>query len=75
LKQPDEVNKICEALLMTELSPHTRKLINSIKSRVASGKTAPAAQKAPDKNAKQPAAQGNANNSTDLFLFDIFSQL
>jgi hypothetical protein len=29
------VIKICEALLVTPLSPHTRKLANSIKARVS----------------------------------------
>lgn len=33
--QHDEVNRVCEALLLTPLSPHTRKLINSIKARVS----------------------------------------
>jgi hypothetical protein len=33
-KQPDEVSKICDALLVTPLSPHTRKLTNSMKARV-----------------------------------------
>ena len=28
--------RVCEALLLTPLSPHTRKLINSIKARVSS---------------------------------------
>ena len=27
--------RVCEALLLTPLSPHTRKLINSIKARVS----------------------------------------
>jgi hypothetical protein len=34
--QHDEVMRVCEALLLTPLSPHTRKLINSIKARVSS---------------------------------------
>jgi hypothetical protein len=77
LKQPDEVNKICEVLLTTQLSPHTRKLINSIKSRVSSSKGAPVGQKPADKNAKAPAGQppANAAGTGDLFLFEIFSQL
>lgn len=29
--------KICEALLVTPLAPHTRKLTNSIKARVSGG--------------------------------------
>ena len=33
--QYDEVMRVCEALLLTPLSPHTRKLINSIKARVS----------------------------------------
>jgi hypothetical protein len=78
LKQSDEVNKICETLLTTQLSPHTRKLINSIKSRVASGKGGAPPSKPPDKNAKAPpGGQPPANPAAtgDLFLFDIFSQL
>lgn len=77
LKQADEVNRICDALLATQLSPHTRKLVNSIKSRVASGKAAPPAPKAADKGAKvPPGGQPAATSATgDLFLFDIFSQL
>ncbi len=31
----DEVLRICEALLLTPLTPHTRKLVNSIKVRVS----------------------------------------
>lgn len=33
--QYDEVMRVCEALLLTPLNPHTRKLINSIKARVS----------------------------------------
>lgn len=33
--QYDEVMRVAEALLLTPLSPHTRKLINSIKARVS----------------------------------------
>ncbi len=37
-KQMDEVSKICEALLLTPLSHHTRKLVNTVKARISSTK-------------------------------------
>ena len=39
-KQTALVEKVCEDLLLTNLSPNTRKLINAIKARVAGGKAA-----------------------------------
>jgi hypothetical protein len=66
-KQFEEVGKICEALLLTPLSPHTRKLINSIKARNLPGR---APQKDKGKGEKAP-----ASGNTDSFLFDIVSQL
>lgn len=73
LKQPDEVNKICEALSLTQLSPHTRKLINSIKSRVTTGKSNPSGVQ------KQPVGKGkdssNIVENNEVFLFEIVSQL
>ena len=65
-KQVDEVIKICEALLATALSPHTRKLINSIKARVGGGK-APAGKD--QKKGGKDAPPEKAGGYNDTFLF------
>ncbi|CAD8135763.1 unnamed protein product [Paramecium octaurelia] len=71
--QYDEVMRVCEALLLTPLSPHTRKLINSIKARVSgTAKTSaakPGAQQ-DKKGTKQP-----QQSSSDSVIFDVVSQL
>ena len=71
-KQADEVIKICEALLSTALSPHTRKLINSIKARVGGGGKA-AGGKDQKKGGKDPASE-KSGGSNDAFLIEILSQ-
>lgn len=74
MKQPDEVNRICEALSLTQLSPHTRKLINSIKSRVTAGKGGnPVASKQAAGKGKEIVNSGESGN--DVFLFEIVSQI
>lgn len=74
LKQADEVGRICEALSSTQLSPHTRKLINSIKARVSAGKGGAAvAQKQAVGKGKEIVNTGESGN--DVFLFDIVSQI
>ena len=51
-KQTDEVIKICDTLLLTQLSPHSRKLINSIKARVGGGKAGGGGKSDPKKGGK-----------------------
>lgn len=65
-KQTDEVIKICEALLVTSLSPHTRKLINSIKARVSGGKALPGKDQ---KKGGKDAPPEKAGGYNDTFLF------
>ena len=73
-KQSDEVSKICEALLLTQLTPHTRKIINSIKARVSNAKGGGGKAPDPKKGAQQQ--QGDSKGGyNDSFLFDIVSQL
>lgn len=49
------VEKVCEDLLLTNLSPNTRKLVNGIKARVSGGKAATGGKGAdPKKGAAQP---------------------
>jgi hypothetical protein len=58
-----------------QLSPHTKKLINSIKSRVSNSKGGGSnPQKAVDPKNKNANQTGSTNN-TDQILFDIVSQL
>ena len=67
-KQSDEVLKICQALLVTQLSPHTRKLTNSIKARITSGKGGAAGGKDQKKGGKDAPAE-KVNGYNDSFLF------
>lgn len=63
-------------MLVTPLSPHTRKLTNSIKARVtgSGGKAAGGAAKDQKKGGKD-IPQEKAGGYSDSFLFEIFSQL
>ena len=69
--QYDEVVKACEALLLSPLNPHTRKLINSIRARTSGmAKTTGKAQ-----TVEKGKAQVNSNQNNDQLLFDVVSQL
>lgn len=75
-KKIPEVEKICEDLLLTSLSPNTRKLINGMKAKVTGGK---AGGKADPKKVdpKKGAVQQTQKTTgfTDTFLLDISNQL
>ena len=70
--QYDEALKVCEALLLSPLNPHTRKLINSIKARV-SGMAKTAGKGGPIISDKGKAGQSSLNN--DQVIFEVVSQL
>ena len=72
-KQTALVEKVCEDLLLTNLSPNTRKLINGIKARVSGGK-APAGGKAADPKKGAPPVQ-RAAGFNDTFILEIDNQL
>lgn len=63
---------MCEDLLLTNLSPNTRKLINGIKARVGGGKAAGGKPVDPKKGA--PPAQ-RAPGFNDTFILEINNQL
>lgn len=71
-KQPAQVEKVCEDLLLTSLSPNTRKLINAIKARVSGGKAAGGKPADPKKGAPPPAKAPGFN---DTFILEISNQL
>jgi hypothetical protein len=86
--QYTEVARVCEALLQLPLGSHTRKLINSIKARVAgqSKGGAAAALKAPDKaraqagGGAQKGVGGDAGGAagtttTEQVVFEVVSML
>lgn len=65
-QQYEEVMRVCEALLQLPLGSHTRKLINSIKARVAqTGKVSATGgaggNKAADKNKANKKQDANTN--------------
>ena len=65
--QFDEVMRVCDSVLLSPISPQTRKQINAIKARVqGSAKT-----KAPDKKD----AKGAAASGSDSLIFDLVQQL
>jgi len=66
----DEVMKICEALLLTPLNPHTRKLINSIKAR-NQGNAKGGIKEVQKKDPKK----GGEEIPSDSVIFDVHSQL
>ncbi|KAL4435549.1 hypothetical protein ABPG74_020325 [Tetrahymena malaccensis] len=75
-KEYEEVMRVCEALLQLPLGSHTRKLINSIKARVAGAQKG--GNKAPEKGGKAVkggAAEQQAGTSTEHVLFEVVSQL
>ena len=65
--QYDEVVKACEALLLSPLNPHTRKLINSIRARTSGMAKSTGKAQAVDKGKNQAAASQN----NDQLLFDV----
>ena len=72
-KQTAQVEKVCEDLLLTNLSPNTRKLINGIKARVSGGKAPVGGGKAdPKKGAAPPQRTAGFN---DTFILEIDNQL
>jgi hypothetical protein len=73
-KQTALVEKVCEDLLLTNLSPNTRKLINGIKARVAGGKAATGGKPAdPKKGGAPPPLKAPGFN--DTFILEISNQL
>jgi hypothetical protein len=72
-KQAALVEKVCEDLLLTNLSPNTRKLINGIKARVAGGKAAGGKPADPKKGGAPPPPKAPGFN--DTFILDISNQL
>ncbi|EAR90704.2 hypothetical protein TTHERM_00705200 (macronuclear) [Tetrahymena thermophila SB210] len=75
-KEYEEVMRVCEALLQLPLGSHTRKLINSIKARVAGAQKG--GNKAPEKGGKAVkggAAEQQTGTSTEHVLFEVVSQL
>jgi hypothetical protein len=70
-KQTALVEKVCEDLLLTNLSPNTRKLINAIKARVAGGKAAGKGAEG-KKGAPAPVKAAGFN---DTFMLEISNQL
>jgi hypothetical protein len=74
----DEVLKVSETLLLAPLSPHTRKLVNSIKARVStSAKGGSKAAAAPAKGAAPgaPGQQNQGQNNNDQILFKVVNEL
>ena len=59
-------------MLLNQLPPHSRKLVNSIKARVGGGK---GGGKTDPKKGGKEAVQEKSGGYNDSFLFDIFSQL
>lgn len=68
------MEKVCDDLLLTNLSPNTRKLINGIKARVTGGKAGGAGGKAADPKKGAPPPQ-KAPGFNDTFILDISNQL
>jgi hypothetical protein len=66
------VEKVCEDLLLTNLAPNTRKLVNGIKARVGGGKAATGGKVDPKKGAAQPQKTLGFN---DTFILEISNQL
>jgi hypothetical protein len=58
--------------LLTQLSPHSRKLINSQKARVGGGKAAGGKEQ---KKGGKDVPQEKAGGYDDSFVFKIFTQL
>jgi hypothetical protein len=67
------VLNVSESLLLAPLSPHTRKLVNSIKARISGLAKGGANVKAPAQAQKGQQQIGQNNN--DQILFDVVSQL
>jgi hypothetical protein len=72
-KQTTLVEKVCEDLLLTNLSPNTRKLINGIKARVSGGKAPTGAKQADPKKGAAPVQRAAGFN--DTFILEIDNQL
>lgn len=66
----DDVLGVCETLLLAPLTPHTRKLVNSIKARVGTQAKGGKGGKATSKGGQQ---MGQNNN--DQILFEVVNQL
>jgi hypothetical protein len=72
-KQTALIEKVCEDMLLTNLSPNTRKFINGIKARVAGGKAAGGKPADPKKGgAPLPPKTPGFN---DTFILEISNQL
>ena len=67
-----EVLNVSESLLLAPLSPHTRKLVNSIKARISGLAKGGGGAKAP---APAKGQQQIGQNNNDQILFDVVSQL
>ena len=67
------VEKVCEDLLLTNLSPNTRKLINAIKARISGGKAAGGKPADPKKGGAP--APPKAPGFNDIFILEIGNQL
>lgn len=63
-----KIKEVIDSLLQVSLTPHTRKMINSILSRVNS-------QASESKNKNNKADTLNINNQSDQIIFDINSKL
>lgn len=72
-KQTALVEKVCEDLLLTNLSPNTRKLINAIKARVAGGKAGGGKPADGKKGGAPPPVKAAGFN--DTFILEISNQL
>jgi hypothetical protein len=69
----DEVLKVSETLLLAPLSPHTRKLVNSIKARVSTSSKGGGKTTAAPTNTK--GGQNTGQNNNDQILFDVVNRL
>ena len=65
--------RVCEALLLTPLNPHTRKIINSIKARVSGVAKTTGKPGAQDKG-KAPQQPGSGT-SAESVIFEVVQQL
>jgi hypothetical protein len=64
---------VCEDLLLTNLSPNTRKIVNGIKARVSGGKASIGGK--PGDNKKGGAVVQKIAGFNDNFMLDINNQL
>jgi len=71
----NEVLNVSESLLLAPLSPHTRKLVNSIKARISGLAKGGGGGGAATKKDAGKGGQQVVQNNNDQILFDVVSQL